>query len=216
MRLRILLGMLVLVAVATGPAQATVRPLRPADAALLQRAATPEERIAEAVAKRLTRLSPAVRCGNLGIPVPPGMLVSGITLLPPHGPAAYFLLLPEMCNYLSWFRQSPETYDPGNCSDAECFQLASKAAFALATVSHESYHVLGYRLEKQVECYGMQSIWFVATSLGASVAEGQRIAAYYWATTYAERRVKTPTYWSADCRDGGRYDLRPAGHSWPS
>jgi hypothetical protein len=148
--------------------------------------------------------------------VPPGDLVTGITLLPLHGPAAYFLLLPDMCTYLSWFRQSPENFDPGTCQDAECLQRASEAALALATVSHESYHVLGYRLEKRVECYGMQSIWFVATSLGASVAEGQRIAAYYWRTTYAQRRVATPTYWSAECRDGGKYDLRPASHNWPS
>jgi hypothetical protein len=216
MRLRVLFAVLALAAVATTSANAAVRPLRPGDAALLNRAATPDELIAEAVAKRLTRLSPSVRCGNLGINVPAGMLVSGITLLPPHGPAGYFLLLPQICDYLSWFRQDPERYDPDACQNTECLQLASNAAFALATVSHESYHVLGYRLEKQVECYGMQSIWFVATSLGATVAEGQRIAAYYWRTTYAQRQQSTPTYWSAECRDGGKYDLRPASHAWPS
>jgi hypothetical protein len=216
MRLPILLVVLALAGMAAASADATVRPLRPGDAALLNRTPTPEERVAESVAKRLTRLSPAVRCGALGVEVPPGMMVSGITLLPPHGPADYFLLLPEICNYLTWFRAAPENYDPGTCQYSTCFQLASSAAFALATVSHESYHVLGYRLEKQVECYGMQSIWYVATSLGASVAEGQRIAAYYWRTTYARREYSTPTYWSADCRDGGKYDLRPASHAWPS
>jgi hypothetical protein len=216
MRLRILVLVVALAGVAAASADATVRPMRPGDAVLLNRAPTAEERIAEAVAKRLTRLSPAVRCGDLGIAVPAGVMVSGITLLPPHGPADYFLLLPQMCNYLSWFRQSPESYDPDACRDDACLQRVSNAAFALATVSHESYHVLGYRVEKQVECYGMQSIWFVATSLGASVAEGQRIAAYYWRTTYAKRQVSTPTYWSAECRDGGTYDLRPASHAWPS
>ena len=45
---------------------------------------------------------------------------------------------------------------------------------ALAVVAHESYHVLGYSNEAQVECYGMQSIWFVATSLGASSIRGFR------------------------------------------
>jgi hypothetical protein len=216
---RILLALLaaaVLTALAAASAQAAVRPLRPGDAALLNRAATAEERIAEAVAKRLTHLSPSVRCGDLGIDVPAGMLVSGITLLPPHGPADYFLMAPQMCDLLSLFRESPESYDPATCQDASCLQRASAVAFALATVSHESYHVLGYRLEKQVECYGMQSIWFVATSLGASVAEGQRIAAVYWQTTYARRQYSTPTYWSADCRDGGKYDLRPSSHAWPS
>ena len=216
MRAAILLAVAAVAGVAALSAHAQARPLRPADAALLKRAATPEELVAQAVAKRLTRLTPTVRCGPLGVSAPPGMLVTGVTLLPPHGPADYFLLLPQECNYLSWFRQSPERYDPGTCTDDACLQLASKAALALATVSHESYHVLGYRLEKQVECYGMQSIWFVATSLGASVAEGQRIADFYWKTIYAERRQTTPSYWSADCRDGGKYDLRPASHDWPS
>jgi hypothetical protein len=216
MRLRTFLCVAALAGLAASSAHAQARPLRPGDAGLLSRGATVEEHIAEAVAKRLTRLSPSVRCGPLGIDVPPGMLVTGITLLPAHGPADYFLLLPQMCNYLAWFRQDPERYDPDACTDAECSKLAASAALALATVSHESDHVLGYRLEKQVECYGMQSIWYVATSLGASVAEGQRIAAYYWRTTYARRQQTTPTYWSADCRDGGKYDLRPASHGWPS
>jgi hypothetical protein len=216
MRLRTLLATIALAACAAASAHAEARPLRPGDAAVLKRSATAEEKVAQAVARRLTRLSPTVRCGDLGISVPAGMMVTGITLLPPHGPADYFLLLPEMCNYLSWFRQDPTRYDPDSCADSACIELAVSAALALATVSHESYHVLGYRLEKQVECYGMQSIWFVATSLGASVAEGQRIAAYYWRTIYAQRRQSTPTYWSAECRDGGKYDLRPASHGWPS
>jgi hypothetical protein len=216
MRLRILFCVAALAGLAASSAHAQARPLRPADAALLNRRPTVEEGIAEAVAKRLTRLSPSVRCGSLGVTAPPGTFVTGVTLLPPHGPADYFLLLPQMCNYLSWFRQDPARYDPDACADAGCAQAAANAALALATVSHESYHVLGYRLEKQVECYGMQSIWFVATSLGASVAEAQHIALTYWRTTYAQRQYTTPTYWSADCRDGGKYDLRPASHSWPS
>jgi hypothetical protein len=216
MRLAILLAAAAVASIAAASAQAQARPLRPGDAALLKRSATPEELVAQSVAKRLTRLSPSVRCGSLGIDVPAGTMVTGVTLLPAHGPADYFLLLPEMCKYLAWFRQSPQRYDPSTCTDNACLQLAATAALALATVSHESYHVLGYRLEKQVECYGMQSIWFVATSLGASVVEGQRIAAFYWRTMYAQRQQSTPSYWSSDCRDGGKYDLRPASHGWPS
>ncbi|MDX6466647.1 MAG: hypothetical protein QOI27_1687, partial [Gaiellaceae bacterium] len=185
MRLRALLCTVALAGLAASSAHAQARPLRPGDAALLNRPATVDEGIAEAVAKRLTRLSPSVRCGPLGLDVPPGMLVTGVTLFPPHGPADYFLLLPQMCTYLAWFREDPSRYDPTTCTDGACLKLASNVAFALATVSHESYHVLGYHLEKQVECYGMQSIWFVATSLGATAAEGQHIAAYYWRTTYA-------------------------------
>jgi len=216
MRAAILLAAAATAGVLAASAHAQARPLRPGDAALLKRAPTAEEIIAQNVAKRLTHLSPSVRCGPLGIDVPAGMMVTGITLLPPHGTADYFLLLPQMCTYLAWFRASPERYDPSACTDDACLQLDAKVALALATVSHESYHVLGYRLEKQVECYGMQSIWYVATSLGASVAEGQRIGDFYWRTTYAQRQQATPTYWSADCRNGGKYDLRPASNSWPS
>jgi hypothetical protein len=216
MRLRILLLAVLAAGLAASSAHAEARPLRPSDGALLKRTASAEEQVAEYVAARLTRLRPAVRCGPLGIATPPGLFISGITLLPAHGPADYFLLEPTMCSYLAWFRQDPTRYDPSVCADTGCLQEASRAAFALATVSHESYHVLGYRKESQVECYGMQSIWFVATSLGASVAEGQHIASFYWKTTYAQRRTATPTYWTADCRNGGKYDLRPRSNSWPS
>ena len=216
MRLRILLGAVLVAGLAAASAHGSTRPLRPADAALLKRAPTKEEVIAEAVAARLTRRHPKVRCGSLGLDLPPGELVTGITLMPPQGLPTYFLLLPEMCDYLAWFRADPERYDPDLCTDSNCITTDEMASLALATVSHESYHVLGYRDEARVECYGMQSIWFVATSLGATVAEGQRIAAFYWTHLYAERRTSTPTYWSAQCRDGGKYDLRPDSHGWPS
>jgi hypothetical protein len=210
-----LLALLVAVLAATS-AHAQARPLRPGDGALLKRKASYEEQVAEYVAARLTRLRPSVRCGPLGIQSAPGYFVSGVTLLPSSGPADYFLLEPTMCQYLLDFREDPAAYDPTLCADEQCVQEAGTAAFALATVSHESYHVLGYRNEAQVECYGMQSIWFVAQSLGATAAEGQRIASYYWKTEYAQRRTTTPGYWTSQCRNGGRYDLRPKSSAWPS
>ena len=216
MRARLFLGVVLGACLFAGAAHATARPLRPSDAALLRRAPTKEEVIAQNVAARLTHLHPEVRCGALGISVPAGGLVTGVTLLPPHGPAGYFLLLPQMCNYLAWFRADPTRYDPTLCNDSSCLATDETAALALATVSHESYHVLGYTNEARVECYGMQSIWYVATSLGASVAEGQRIAQFYWAHIYAERQESTPSYWSPQCRDGGKYDLRPSSTAWPS
>jgi hypothetical protein len=62
----------------------------------------------------------------------------------------------------------------------------------------------------------MQSIWFVASRLGASVAEAQALAALFAQRIYPLRRTETPAYWSRECRDGGAYDLRPANHAWPS
>jgi hypothetical protein len=87
---------------------------------------------------------------------------------------------------------------------------------ALAVVAHESYHILGYTNEAQVECYGMQSIWFVGSKLGAPVAEAQALASLYSTQLYPRRQYTTPQYWSAECRDGGKYDLRRSLARWPS
>jgi hypothetical protein len=214
MRLLALVAALVLAGLVATVAQAQVRPLRPTDAALLSRAPTYEEQVAEQVAARLTRLQPQVRCGPLGIP--PGYGILGITLFDAKGPAGYFLMLPQMCANLAGFRASPASYDPRACPDAACVQRVYGAAMALATVSHESYHLLGYKDEARVECYGMQSIWFVANKLGAPIALSQSIASFYATRISPQRRTHTPGYWSAECRDGGKLDLRRALLRWPS
>ena len=211
MRLRAAVLCVLAAALGAGSAHASARPARPADEKLLKRAATYEEQVAEYVAARLTRARPSVRCGPLGVAAPPGLYVGGVTFS-----REYFLVEPDNCKYLVWFRQDPNRYDPALCDDDACMWDIRRAAFALATIAHESYHTLGYHNEAQVECYGMQSIWFVAKSLGASAAEGQRIASIYWKTSYAQRRTTTPTYWSAQCRNGGKYDLRPQSSAWPS
>ena len=57
----------------------------------------------------------------------------------------------------------------------------------------------------------------VLRGLGASVALSQRLAQFYWTELYPLRRTSShPEYWSAECRDGGKLDLRPASHGWPS
>jgi hypothetical protein len=212
MRLASILAAVVLGSVLAASASATARPITPQDRALLARPATYEEKIAEQVARRLTGHNASVRCGSLGISDPN---VLGVTPLLNGHSFDYFLMRPLQCTNLAWFHQAPARWDPRTCVESDCARVGSMA-MALAIVAHESYHLLGYSNEAQVECYGMQSIWFVASSLGASVAEGQRIAAFYWRTMYARRQVTTPTYWSAECRDGGTYDLRPASHAWPS
>jgi hypothetical protein len=214
MRLSALVAAFALAALLATVAQATVRPLRPSDARLLNRPATYEEQIAEQVAARLTHLHPKVRCGPLGIPSGYGIL--GITLFDGTRAAGYFLMLPQLCAELAAFRASPASYDPRACSDEACVNKVANTAMALATVSHESYHLLGYRNEGQVECYGMQSIWFVASKLGAPLAEAQAIASFYATQMYPLRRTRTPAYWSAQCKDGGKLDLRPSLARWPS
>lgn len=214
MRPGVLLTALACAALFATTAAASVRPLRPSDEKLLRRAPTYEEQVAQQVAARLTRMHPQVRCGALGVSAS-GVL--GITLFNAHGPARYFLMLPEMCANLAAFHASPASYDPAACSeDDACLERVAGAAMALATVSHESYHLLGYKNEAQVECYGLQSIWFVANKLGASLQLSQAIATFYATRMYPRRRWQTPAYWSAQCRNGGKYDLRPALARWPS
>ncbi|HET8894389.1 MAG TPA: hypothetical protein VFM96_09875 [Gaiellaceae bacterium] len=182
------------------------------DRALLARPATAEERIAQQVAERLTRhASVSVRCGDIGEP----SFVLGVTPILDGHAFDYFLMRPAECTYLAWFDQSPARWDPRSCSASDC-RYVGPIVWALETVAHESYHLLGYTNEAQVDCYGMQSIWFVASSLGATVPESQALAQLFATRIYPLRRVATPEYWSPECRDGGTYDLRPASHSWPS
>ncbi|HEY5057601.1 MAG TPA: hypothetical protein VII51_01175 [Gaiellaceae bacterium] len=215
MRLCVLFSVVVFVGVLAAGAYAQVRPVRPSDAALLKRAPTYEERVAQQVAATLTRLHPKVRCAPLGIPGLSSSIL-GVTLFVGTRPAGYFLLVPQMCADLAAFHQSPASYDPRTCKDSACLTTDAGVAMALATVSHESYHLLGYTNEAQVECYGMQSIWYVANKLGANVAEAEAIGTFYATDMYPARRTQTPTYWTAECRDGGRYDLRPASRAWPN
>jgi hypothetical protein len=216
-RLQLPLAVLVTLGLTAGIARATVRPVRTADGPLLARQPTYEEKVAEQVADRLTLKHVNVRCGPLGVPGaswPDG--VTGITLFKRTGPAGYALVLPEVCAQLISFRSNPNAYNPAGCGDADCLFAVEEAALAIQTLTHESYHLLGYQNEAKVECYGMQSIWYAATKLGASVELGQALAHFYATKMYPQRRTLTPAYWSAQCRDGGKYDLRKDSHSWPS
>jgi hypothetical protein len=212
MRLGALLAAVLAAGVLAAVAHADARPLTANDRALLARPATYEEQIGELVARRLTGHSVSVRCGALGIGDP---RVLGVTPWGAGGPVDNFLMRPAECTFLAWFRQSPARWDPRSCEGDDCAQIPN-IAMALAVVSHESYHILGYRNEAQVECYGMQSIWFVANRLGASVAEAQSLASFYAARMYPLRRTQSPRYWSSQCRDGGTYDLRRSLARWPS
>jgi hypothetical protein len=212
MRVSALVGAALAAAVFAAAAHATARPVTPQDRALLARPATAEERIAEQVAARLTGHRASVRCGSIGESNPN---ILGVTPLLRGRSFDYFLMRPSECTYLTWFHQAPPRWDPRTCSAEDC-SYVSHIAMALAVVAHESYHILGYSNEAQVECYGMQSIWFVASKLGAGISEAQSLASLYATKMYPLRQYQTPTYWSAQCRDGGKLDLRPSLARWPS
>ena len=213
--MRSLLSAVLLAGLLASAGQAQVRPVRPGDAGLLKRAPTSEEKIAAQVADRLTHLNVKVRCAPLGIPGLPSSIL-GVTLFVGTRPAGYFLMVPQMCADLEAFHASPASFDPRSCGDETCLKTDANVAMSLATVSHESYHLLGYTNEAQVECYGMQSIWYVASKLGASLDEAEAIGTFYATEIYPLRQTQTPAYWTPECRDGGTYDLRPQSHAWPS
>ncbi|HEY8028407.1 MAG TPA: hypothetical protein VIE38_02735 [Gaiellaceae bacterium] len=213
MRLGVSIAALALAGVLAASASASARPVTAQDRVLLARPATAEEKIAESVAERLTgHRDVSVRCGQTGVADP---YVLGVTPMLNGHAFDYFLMRPAECTYLSWFDQAPKRWDPRTCVPADC-RIMLNVVWALQTVAHESYHLLGYTNEAQVDCYGMQSIWFVAARLGASVSEAQGLAAFFAQRIYPLRRTETPTYWSAECRNGGTYDLRLASNSWPS
>jgi hypothetical protein len=212
MRVWVVLVAALTAGVLAATAQATARPVTAQDRALLARPATAEEQIAEQVARRLTGHDASVRCGSIGLSNPN---ILGVTPLYNGRSFDYFLMRPQECTYLAWFHRTPTRWDPRTCMPEDC-SLVPSIAMALAVVAHESYHLLGYTNEAQVECYGMQSIWFVASKLGASVPEAQALASLYATKMYPLRRTQTPQYWSAQCRNGGTLDLRPSLARWPS
>jgi len=209
---RLLLAALAVALVAAVPAGAEIYP-RPSDARLLARAPSADERLAESVARRLTRRTVAVRCTSRA--EVPGLL--GATPVQDDQPLGYFLLMPVVCRQLALFRAHPASYDPAACGGGACVAQLSLLTQSLQTVAHESYHTLGFADEAVAECYGMQSLWYVARTLGASVRRSESLAAWYWRYQYpAWRAGPNAEYWSAECRDGGRLDLRPRTHDWPS
>jgi len=212
MRLASILAAVVLAGILAASASATARPVTPQDQALVARPATYEEQIAQQVARRLTGRSASVRCGAIGESDPN---ILGVTPTLNGHALDYFLMRPLQCTNLAWFHQAPARWDPRTCVESDCTRVAAMA-MALAVVAHESYHLLGYSNEAQVECYGMQSIWFVASKLGASIDESQALATFYATRMYPLRRTYSPRYWSAQCRDGGKLDLRPSLARWPS
>ncbi len=207
------LALLLFLVLALTPSAGAVTPGLPDYTALLKRPATPDERLAQSVAARLTNLKPEVRCTT----VPLGSGELGVTPFVNGKPLGYFLLSSDVCADLAAFRAKPTAYDPRTCTDDTCAQRAFQMVQSIQTIAHESYHVLGFYLEATAECYGMQSLWYAAHRLGASVELSQALAQFYWKDVYPLRRTSNfPWYWSAQCRDGGKLDLRPKTHGWPS
>jgi hypothetical protein len=85
-------------------------------------------------------------------------------------------------------------------------------AWAVNVLAHESEHRAGVANEATAQCYAMQKVARVATWLGASRRLARSLAGLMWSDVY---ETMPDAYRSAQCRDGGRLDLRPASSAWP-
>jgi hypothetical protein len=104
-------------------------------------------------------------------------------------------------------------------------------AVAILTLAHESIHLSGVvggqlanglqvgdpQAEAKADCYGIQSMPYVAEQLGDTPDDARAIAMYFWDKVYPRARLSSyAAYWSADCRPGGPLDVRPPGSTaWP-
>jgi hypothetical protein len=84
-------------------------------------------------------------------------------------------------------------------------------AAAVVTFSHEPQHSKGIAAESVAECNAIQFANGTAIELGARPSYATALVRTYW-RHYGE---ELPTYRSAECRKGGKLDLRRADSIWP-
>jgi hypothetical protein len=117
-------------------------------------------------------------------------------------------LSPETCTAL----RHVDRVDFACVSRGDCTFKQFKAAWAIHTLAHESFHLRGFAAEAQAECYALQNTAFVAERLGLGTELAQRIQKWVYVRGYAN---EPDEYRSEECRDGGQLDLRPRSVVFP-
>lgn len=117
-------------------------------------------------------------------------------------------LAPATCSSLRQLGRVDFTcIDRGDCGYSQF-----KAAWAAHTLAHEAFHLRGFEGEAVTECYALQNTAFVAERLGVPPARARRVQKWVYLKGYPN---EPDAYRSAECRDGGRLDLRPASPEFP-
>jgi hypothetical protein len=128
-------------------------------------------------------------------------------------PADYADLSGATCSYLAEFddRAAKGELD---ClaGDTRCPREIEQTAVAVNVLTHESYHLAGYRSEAPVQCYAMQRNAEAARMLGATAEQASALARFVYEHVYP---ALPQDYRSSDCHDRGPYDLRPSSSVWP-
>ena len=183
--------------------------VNPSDKPLLARAPTAQEQLLGSIASRLAQRPVSVRCGPTHTKE-----ALGEVWFPNGKPADYALITPGTCARLAAFAAASKSFDPAGCPGPRCEEIA-QTALALEVVSHEAYHLWGTPVEAKAECYGIQSLWFVANRLGAPLHEAKQLGHFYWKVVYPTHGAEWPNYFTSACRPKGKLDLRPTDPRWP-
>ncbi len=88
-----------------------------------------------------------------------------------------------------------------------------RVLFGAQTAAHETVHLLGWRDEGVVECYGMQNLAYWVYKLSGDAAFAKEAALDYWAEYQATR--PGTAYGHPGCYAGGPLDLSPTDGEWP-
>lgn len=86
-------------------------------------------------------------------------------------------------------------------------------AFSIFVFTHEVVHTLGVGNEAAATCFALQLSGYMSRALGTNQAFAHRIEVLL--SGWYRQRNLAPGYWSAECRDGGRFDLLPDERGWP-
>lgn len=169
---------------------------------------SPDERAFAAVASEIAQRKVSIHCGGQMPAYEGGRTLGFVPLLENGEPADYAVLAADVCADLSRFRKGLSSADSVCLRRWRrgCSKTVVGAAHGLHVLAHETYHLAGVHDESAAECYGLQGLSYVARRLGATRAEADALVVY--AVAHAKQGLP-PEYHSPDCREGGRYDLRP-------
>ena len=119
-----------------------------------------------------------------------------------------------VCNALRRFKRDAASprFDCVLANLRQCDRRVFEDVLAVHTLAHESWHLTGIRNEAITECKALQTTAQAAQLLGAGARAAEAAAQYSlrWFYPYEPSEYRT-----ADCHDGGPYDLRPGDSSWP-
>ena len=157
------------------------------------------ERVLSGQAARIAGHAVRVRCDSAGRHV--GFVQEADGLAEVGGRNAW--LTPSICFQLYRLIDRHDT------------QSFSPTGRAIAVLAHESWHLHGVADEGIANCYAFQSGVAIGTRLGLSPSRARALMREQLADNGSDSASDPRYLVPAGCRNGGRYDLRPASPQFP-